>query len=320
MPIRNLLGRDLGFDPNAGMFYSRGAPVLGIPRGRGKDYYVSSLVGAAGSSGLGPYAAVTTIKLALAKCTANNGDRIIVLPGHSEALANTTDLDLNKAGVEIIGLGVGEKQPKITIGTANTATITVSADDVTVRNIHVVANFLSIAAAFTSAAAKNFSMEWCRFTDTSSVLNFLNIFKGTGGANTNDGLEMSDCLWDGKGTTSVNAAILVANTVDRLVAVRNKWKSETTVDQAWIVVTTGILTNADIGDNKGYRQNTATSNSSLINVAGTTSTGWVYRNYIQSLTTTTDKLFTTTVGLAAFENRVSGAVGATGFVIPAVDS
>lgn len=320
MPVRSILGRDLGFDPNSMLFTSRGAPVLGVPRGRGKDFYVSSLVGAAGSDGKGPYSAVTTIKLALAKCTANNGDRIIVLPGHSEALANTTDLDLNKAGVEIIGLGTGEKQPKVTIGTANTATITVSADDVIFRNIRVVANFLSIAAAFTSAAAKHFRIRECRFTETSSTLNFLNIFKGTGGANTNDGLEMSDCEWDGLGTTSVNAAILSANTIDRLVVLRNKWKSLTTVDAAWIVFTAGIVTNADIGYNKGYRQNTAQANGTLVNVGGTTSTGWVYNNYIQSLSTASDKLFTTTVGLGAFENRVSGAVGATGFVIPAVDS
>jgi hypothetical protein len=86
------------------------------------------------------------------------------------------------------------------------------------------------------------------------------------------------------------------------------------------VVTAGVLTNLEAGDNIAYSAQTATSNGSLINVGGTTSTGWVYRNYVQTLTTTADKLFTTTVGLSAFENRVTGAVGATGFVIPAADS
>jgi hypothetical protein len=71
---------------------------------------------------------------------------------------------------------------------------------------------------------------------------------------------------------------------------------------------------------QGSSAQTATTNGSLINVGGTTSTGFVYSNFAQTLTTTADKLFTTTVGLAAFENRVTGAVGATGFVIPAVDS
>ena len=76
----------------------------------------------------------------------------------------------------------------------------------------------------------------------------------------------------------------------------------------------------DIGDNRGYRPNTTTAGGSFINVGGTTSTGVVYRNYIQTLTTATDLLFTTTVGLAAFENYVTGAVGASGFIIPARDT
>jgi hypothetical protein len=46
----------------------------------------------------------------------------------------------------------------------------------------------------------------------------------------------------------------------------------------------------------------------------------VARNLIQTLTTTTDLLFTTNVGLGAFDNRVSGVVGASGFLIPAADS
>jgi hypothetical protein len=86
------------------------------------------------------------------------------------------------------------------------------------------------------------------------------------------------------------------------------------------IVTAGVLTNAIVTDNWGYRPNTTTAGGSLITVGGTTSTGIVARNYVQTLTTATDLLFTTNTGLAAFENRVTGVVGATGFVIPAVDS
>lgn len=320
MPMKSLHGREFQYDPTSGQVMVMGQIVGLGPRAKGKDFYVSSVSGAAGSSGLGPYAAITTIKLALAKCTAANGDRIIVMPSHSEALANTTDLDINKTQVQIIGLGQGNLRPTITIGTANTATISVSADSCSLENIQIVANFLSIAAAITIGSAKGFRVENCLFRDTAAATDFLNCVKTTGGANTADGLQMINCEWDGIGVTSVNAAILTANTIDRLKVVGNKWKSLTTVDASWIVVTAGILTNADIGFNKGYRQNTAASAGTLINVGGTTSTGWVYNNYTGNLTTTSDKLFTTTVGLHAFENRVSGVIGATGFVIPAVDS
>jgi hypothetical protein len=227
---------------------------------------------------------------------------------------------LRDAGPQVIGLGAGSARPNITLGTANTATVAVSADNVSFENMIFTANFLSIAACFTLSTAKNFALRNCYFGETSNVLNFLNIVKSTGAANAVDGLTVADCKWNGLGTTSVNALILSANDIDTLTVLRNVVKLARTADAAMIVITAGVLTNADIGENKFYSAQTATSNGSLINVGGTTSTGFVYSNRVQTLTTTADKLFTTTVGLAAFENRVTGAVGATGFVIPAVDS
>jgi hypothetical protein len=123
------------------------------------------------------------------------------------------------------------------------------------------------------------------------------------------------------GVTSNNTTVNTGSTIDRFTATGNYLKWAVQNDKPILIdVTTGILTNAMIADNDCYRPNTTTAGGSLIKCGGTTSTGIVKRNYVQTLTTTTDLLFTTTIGLAAFENRVTGAVGATGFVIPAVDS
>jgi hypothetical protein len=262
-----------------------------------------------------------TLAYAVSQCVADRGDVIFIKPGHAETIASATALALNVAGIAIIGLGVGLNRPTFTIGTANTATIAVSANNIAVQNIRVVANFLSIAAAFTLSTAKHFTLENVAVSETSSVLNFLNIIKSTGAANTVDGLWAADNNWNGLGTTSVNSFLLTANDIDGLVLRRNWVKlARTATAAALCTVSAGVLTNADIGDNRTYTAQTATTGGSLVNVGGTTSTGFVYRNFVQTLTTTTDLLFTTTVGLAAFENRVTGVVGATGFVIPAVDS
>lgn len=262
----------------------------------------------------------STLAGAITQCTAARGDIIVIKPGHAETVSSSTALTLSKSSVAIVGLGVGSHRPKFTIDTANTATINVSADNVSMQNCQIVGNFLSIAAAFTLSTAKWFTLQNCYISDTSNVLNFLNAVKSTGAANTVDGLTVTDCVWSGLGTTSVNAFVLTANDIDSLTVQRNQIKLARTADAAQIVVTAGVLTNADVGDNRAYTAQTATSAGSLINVGGTTSTGFVYRNFVQTLTTAADKLFTTTVGLAAFENRVTGVVGATGFVIPAVDS
>jgi hypothetical protein len=65
------------------------------------------------------------------------------------------------AGVAVVGLGVGSNRPKFTLDTANTATIAVSADNVSFQNCQFVANFLSIAACFTLTTAKEFTVENC---------------------------------------------------------------------------------------------------------------------------------------------------------------
>lgn len=262
----------------------------------------------------------STLAGALAQCVSGRGDVIFVKPGHAETVSSSTALTMSVAGVAVVGLGTGTSRPKWTIDTANTATINVSAADVSFQNVQIVGNFLSIAAAFTLSTAKNFTLQDVEVRDTSSILNFLNMVKSTGAANTADGLTIINSYWKGLGTTSVNAMVLTANDIDGMVFKENVMKLARTADSSAIVVTAGVLTNLDCGRNKIYTAQTACAAGSLINVGGTTSTGFVYNNFAQTLTTTSDKLFTTTVGLGAFENRVSGVVGATGFVIPAVDS
>ena len=308
-------GKRLGLTPNG--LVADGQLVTNPFIGRNKFIYLDSAIG--GSSGGSPFDAVATLAAALA--LAVSGDIIVALPGHAENIANSTAVTLSVAGVSVVGVGNGRLRPTFTFTAANTATVNVAADKCGFYNCRFAANFLSIAAPFTLAAAKSFRLDTCSFMDTSSVLDFLNIVKSTGIANTVDGLAAEDCSWNGLGTTSVNSFILSANDIDGVSWLRNKIKLARTADASILAtITAGVITNADVGDNRCYSAQTATTAGSLINVGGTTSTGFVYRNYVQTLTTSSDKLFTTSVGLAAFENRVSGAVGATGFVIPAVDS
>ena len=312
--------------------FNNGVSIRGMPIAQthpGRAFWVSNnttglLVGQRGGSdgNKGTFdSPFSTLNYAITQCVANRGDIIFIKPGHAETVSSATALNFNVAGVAIVGLGLGSNRPKFTIDTANTATIPVSADNISVQNCQFVANFLSIAACFTLSTAKEFTVQNCYFYDTSSILNFLNIVKATGAANTVDGLTFTDNVVKNLGVTSNNTTILSANDIDRLTISRNYLRWAVQNDKAIAaIITAGVVTNAILADNWCYRPNTTTAGGSLITVGGTTSTGIVARNYVQTLTTTSDLLFTTTVGLAAFDNRVTGAVGASGFLIPAADS
>jgi hypothetical protein len=100
---------------------------------------------AAGSESV-PFA---TIDYAVGIATANNGDVIFVKPGHTETLAAATGLVIDKAGISIIGLGIGNDRPKLTLGTLATTTITISAASVAFKNFIIVGALDGLNSAIT---------------------------------------------------------------------------------------------------------------------------------------------------------------------------
>jgi len=100
----------------------------------GKIFYVCSVNGRDGAgAGVNPTLPFATIDFAIGQCTANKGDRIYVLPGHAETV--TGDIDLDVAGVTILGLGNGENRPVVTFGTSTAAKLDIDAANCRVRNI-----------------------------------------------------------------------------------------------------------------------------------------------------------------------------------------
>lgn len=314
-PNVSVHGKRLVISPNNLLLDGR--PIGSDEVGVTNTWYVSSAI--AGLDGRSPATAMATLAAAAAKASA--GDKIVVLEGHTETISAATTLT-TVAGLKIVGLGNprSSRRPTITFDTANTAALAITKDDISFTNMIFVANFLSIAAAFTLSTAKNFTLNNCEFRETSSVLNFLNIVKSTGAANTADGLTVAGCMWFGLGTTSVNSFALIADANDRVTMTDNFVLLERTADTSILLtVTTGASTKLNLDRNVVISKQTATTAGSLA-ALNASSTGVIARNFAGTLTTASDKLFTTTVGVFAFENRVSGVVGATGFVIPAADS
>jgi hypothetical protein len=259
----------------------------------------------------------STIQYAITQCRANKGDIIIVKPGHAETVSAAGGLVLSTAGVAIIGLGAGSYRPTITLDTANTATITVTANNVTISNFLFKANFLNIATCFAIANAQvatDFTVDGCEFRDNSVILNFVSVLKVGTTANIADGLTFINNKVFAAILTTVptnQTAIVTASTIDRLTVSKNTViYPKTLVDTACLLAAgANDLTNAVIDGNYVFRPDTSTTGGHMISSSSTASSGFVSNNLDAHLDNSAGLMISTGTKFAFFRNfsMITGA-------------
>jgi hypothetical protein len=147
--------------------FSNGVNIRGLPllnAYAGNLFWVDSATGVgvdAGTSGTKkrPFA---SLGYALDQCVADNGDVIMVAPGHAETL--TVGFTLDVAGVSIIGLGSGDSRPTLTVNGAIDG-VSVSGDNTVLHNFIIVAGASVTAASrlMSFTTANNVKISKCRF-------------------------------------------------------------------------------------------------------------------------------------------------------------
>ena len=147
----------------------RGMPLLTLYPGN--VYWVDEN-GGGGSRGTFAHP-VASIAEAVALCTDSNGDIIVMKPGHVENISSDGVLDMNKADVCVIGTGTGSNQAKVVFDTADTASIDITAANVSFVNVWFEANYANVDGAIdVEDAGDYFAIDSCRFTATSTALDF----------------------------------------------------------------------------------------------------------------------------------------------------
>lgn len=177
--------------------FANGVSIEGIPfamiqNANGNTFWVDSNKGSNGNKGteISPFA---TIDYAIGRCTANQGDTIFVAQGHAEAIIAAGTITADVAGINIIGLGVGENRPVLTSTTATAASFLVSADDVYIANMVFKCNIASQLAVL-DCNAKRTHVVGCLFSEgNQTAITFIDI---NGGAeNACDGVQILDCVF-----------------------------------------------------------------------------------------------------------------------------
>jgi hypothetical protein len=75
-----------------------------------------------------------TIDYSIGQCVAGRGDKILVMPGHTETISAAAGIAMDVAGVAVVGLGYGSLRPTINY-TATASTLTMSAANCIMHNV-----------------------------------------------------------------------------------------------------------------------------------------------------------------------------------------
>lgn len=278
--------------------------------------YVDSVNGSATNDGFTPDTAVTTLTLGVAAATAAKRDTIFLMPGHAESKTASGDIvDVSKSGIRVIGLGAQFDAliPTFTLGHA-TATFTVSAANVLLRGIKIIADTADVAVGLTlGAGADGCKVEECWFT-SGALTKELQIAISV--ATTCTDVAIRRCLFettDTDETGSETHAIFLAGSANRIEIVDNVAIGN--FGTAAIAGTVAASTHVRILRN--FLATTDTTNGLAVSLHAST-TGIVAWNALGGSKTNTIPL--ACAGCWAFENYTTAAVNESGIIKPAAET
>lgn len=257
-----------------------------------------------------------TIDYAVGKCTAGRGDIIMVKPGHTETISSATGLALDVAGVAVVGLGVYNSRPTLTLDTATTAEIAITAANVSLVNLVIKANFADIVRAVSTTKAGT-TLVGVDFLDTAVDMNFLTAIKATSTTdNASDGLTVVGCKWFSPDALCVEFIEINAD-LENLVIEDNQVVTAGTASPLFLVAGTKITRGMSVKRN--FLQNANTANDLAFDNGGSTNSGIIAHNRIGHADVTGAHVLGAVAGARFFDNLSVSTDALSGFVLPAID-
>lgn len=289
----------------------------------GKVFYVCNRTGGGGANDAnhGTFdAPFLTIDYAIGACLAGRGDIIAVKVGHVETISAAGGIACDVADITIIGMGAGDQRPLVNIGTATSASITVTAADVTWRNMRILSTFADVVNAFTVTAA-GFCLMDCEIGDSAINLNFLSAVKCTSTTDGNaNGIKLLRNLFLSQDAATLgfvifSADVLKATIEDNIIVSEGTGLATiftclTGKDIRMCSVQRNYLSNKATAGNLAYSNDTASPNNS----------GIIAENRVRHADVTTTHTMGAVGGCGFFNNLSASTDAVSGFVLPAIDA
>lgn len=202
-------------DPHKGT--SLQLDVLQFSEQTGEVFYVNnsgkgpigSSQGSDSASGLSKLTPLSTLAQAMDRVTASSGDVIILMPGHAETL--TVQIDLDVAGVSIIGVGEGSLKPVFT-GNGTIDVMDVSAADIRLENVRFAAPSTDAQTSFVNVDAAGCTLKNISGVGSAGSENVVDCFTLTSNAD--------DCVMEGcrviNSVVAVNSFVSIEGALSNL--------------------------------------------------------------------------------------------------------
>jgi hypothetical protein len=233
----------------------------------GNEFYVNSVTGTDSTGyGYSPEAPFASIAYAVGTAaTANNGDVVYGMPGHTEVITTAAGVAMSKAGVRLEGLGDGRQRPTITYTTNVNASFDITAAGCMVNNIVFTMVGVDAITAGINVTAAGVRIANCEI-ETGNATNQATLALLTN--NSANRLIIEDCHWHGSTDAGTTSAITLVGGSDCIVR-RNA------ILGSYTTTTGGIqnITTASINlllDSNWINNMTASSTKAITAVAGTT--------------------------------------------------
>jgi len=253
----------------------------------------------------GEVRAYDTIDAAIGACTANAGDVILVMPGHTETISSATSLVVDVAGVSIIGMGKGSNRPELNFS-ATAGSVEMDAANTRLSNVILKADVSAVVVGINIDAA-DVQVDNCLFDFNATGDDFITMIDVDA---VNGARILDNELRAEEGAAGCNEAIRLDD-CDNVVIDGNHITGDFT-DGA-IIGEGAVGINLRIINNTIYNADTTAGFLVDLNVAFT---GIMANNRMGTLFATAPETAVDPGSLLCMENYVANAVDESGALVP----
>lgn len=246
----------------------RGLPVLNTYNGRvfwvynGTNLLVGQRGGSNGNKGTFD-APFSTLDFAMSKCTGNRDDLIMVKAGHSETLIADSGVNMDVAGVHVIGLGTGSDRPTFDFTTDVAADFKLNAANVGIHNLLFTAG-QNIQTMCIEVSGVDAEISHCEFRSLGGTNEFLIPISIGVASNDSDRCWIHDCIFisdTAAATSAIAFAQLHADVKIEDCTIRGDWSDaaiQSAVIQTDCIIRNNLIRNDNAGEHGIQFSTTAT--------------------------------------------------------------